>query len=1138
MQMANLPASTRISGLFARRLPVLGVLTGVLLALTSASIHAQEVPELQTSTGHSRNIDSPLLVKEFGLLFTRDSYGEIKAWDFASGKVLKTWTYTTLYEGLHGPVYLPDRGWVAVCNADGLDLYRASDLTLVVHLPETRISRPHYDPLTKRLYCTSTSPNGLRVLEVDLDALKFKTKPGQFLRLPNTPGKNQLTVYNMLTLSDGRLLLQFGPGEGSALVDPSDWSKVERLPGEQRRIVRGQGEELVAVSSSPGKARIEVLDGRTLAVLRGADIIPATRADTVSGYTLSDFTAPAPGQSIRMIFRGYQHLLLVDAQTLKVTLRIDLTKDFGPKALAVEDLRTLSRNEWLVTGMGAPSIVRWLERRVVRTMGQRTYYSAKIATASEGFRFFISNLNGSSRRIDFTEDGVNIAEFDEQPLAAAYSPDGRHVAFQRYQDSSARISRADEFPRKDRVFNRTNQVKLSDNFNFVFSPDSRLLAALTATTAHVYEVATGRLVFELGGGKMNFSPYLIAGIAAFSTDGKMLAISRVVEREGNKLHRCVQAFDLETGAMRWETPGTFAVMSYSPDGTEIVSMEFEAKTLVRLDAATGAIKSRTRLPEPQAGKPFIRWGLSADQRRLFTVGSKQVAVYEFPSLRLLSVHAPVGKSVNEVAFFARSDFFVTLDGDDLMRIWKVGAKEPLGILTLFGNGRDWCFNTPDFHFQASPAAMSDMYFVKGRSIIPLESLFEQFFTPKLATRLFAGETLQPAIDVLKIKVPPRVTLALDTGTRGLSVEDDIATISSATEQVKLDVEATSPEAAITEIHLYHNGKLVQSTTRGLFVEDDPDALTEKRTFPLTLLPGENTFRAVAINAQRIESIPAELVVKYAPPAGKGASAAVAAAGEKSGGGLQLHFIIVGLNKYRNPRFNLNYAVADATAVREHIEKRAAGIFSKINTHVLFDDQAAKPAIVAAFQQVAAAAGPRDAFIFYYAGHGVMSGEARPKFYLVPYDVTQMYGADEKLASAAISSAELQELSRLIPAQKQLFVLDACQSAGALEAIAVRGAAEQKAIAQLARSSGTHWLTASGSEQFATEFAELGHGAFTYVLLQGLAGKADSGDGRVTVNELKAWLESELPEVTQKHKGTPQFPASYGFGQDFPLTIKN
>ena len=102
---------------------------------------------------------------------------------------------------------------------------------------------------------------------------------------------------------------------------------------------------------------------------------------------------------------------------------------------------------------------------------------------------------------------------------------------------------------------------------------------------------------------------------------------------------------------------------------------------------------------------------------------------------------------------------------------------------------------------------------------------------------------------------------------------------------------------------------------------------------------------------------------------------------------------------------------------------------------------------------------------------------------------------------------------------------------------MRGAAEEKAIAQLARSTGTHWLTASGSEQFASEFDQLGHGAFTFVLLEALAGKAAGDDGRVTVNELKAYLDRVVPEVTKKYNGQEQYPASFGFGQDFPVSVK-
>ncbi|HRX00430.1 MAG TPA: caspase family protein, partial [Cyclobacteriaceae bacterium] len=154
------------------------------------------------------------------------------------------------------------------------------------------------------------------------------------------------------------------------------------------------------------------------------------------------------------------------------------------------------------------------------------------------------------------------------------------------------------------------------------------------------------------------------------------------------------------------------------------------------------------------------------------------------------------------------------------------------------------------------------------------------------------------------------------------------------------------------------------------------------------------------------------------------------------------------------------------------------------------------------------------------------------------DVTQLYGRDDMLAEKALSATELKEISRKINAQKQVFILDACQSAAALDAVTRRGVAEERAIAQLARSTGTFWITATGSEQFATEFESLGHGVFTYALIEGLQGKADGGnpDNKITVRELNAYIESRVPELAEEYKGTPQFPSGYSFGNDFPLVI--
>jgi uncharacterized caspase-like protein len=62
-----------------------------------------------------------------------------------------------------------------------------------------------------------------------------------------------------------------------------------------------------------------------------------------------------------------------------------------------------------------------------------------------------------------------------------------------------------------------------------------------------------------------------------------------------------------------------------------------------------------------------------------------------------------------------------------------------------------------------------------------------------------------------------------------------------------------------------------------------------------------------------------------------------------------------------------------------------------------------------------------------------------------------------------------------------------------------------------------------------------HGVFTYALLQGLAGAADAEQrGYVSVKGLSAYVENEVPEITNKMAGYEQMPQSVLPAEDFPL----
>ena len=166
------------------------------------------------------------------------------------------------------------------------------------------------------------------------------------------------------------------------------------------------------------------------------------------------------------------------------------------------------------------------------------------------------------------------------------------------------------------------------------------------------------------------------------------------------------------------------------------------------------------------------------------------------------------------------------------------------------------------------------------------------------------------------------------------------------------------------------------------------------------------------------------------------------------------------------------------------------------------------------------------------------GSKPSEFFFIPYDVTQLYGNDDLLEAKGISANELRKAFVAIRAQKQLIVVDACQSGGATEMLAMRGAAEEKALMQLARSAGIAVLSSTGTEQLASEVKQLGHGIFTFSLIEGLNGKADGGekDGKITVKELAAFLEDNVPELTKKYRGTTQYPNTSIRGMDFPIVV--
>jgi hypothetical protein len=290
-----------------------------------------------------------------------------------------------------------------------------------------------------------------------------------------------------------------------------------------------------------------------------------------------------------------------------------------------------------------------------------------------------------------------------------------------------------------------------------------------------------------------------------------------------------------------------------------------------------------------------------------------------------------------------------------------------------------------------------------------------------------------------------------------------------------------------------------------------------KTFDINLVPGNNEISVSAFSDGDIESSEASIDIVYK--------------------GLQktsdCWVISIGINNYENEAMTLTYARPDAQAFADVINSKAVRLFNKIHVYTLLDKDATKARILATLDEICKQMKKEDVFVWFYAGHGSMVDNG---FYFITSEVTGLYQQD-KLKSA-LYVGELEAKFKLLPALKQVIFIDACQSGSSVEALAMRGGAEEKALAQLSRSSGIHVMASSESNQQSAEIKSLNHGVFTYVLLEALNGKADGApmDSKITVYEIKSYIDDQVPEISYKLIRHKQFPSTFSIGHDFPLVM--
>lgn len=241
----------------------------------------------------------------------------------------------------------------------------------------------------------------------------------------------------------------------------------------------------------------------------------------------------------------------------------------------------------------------------------------------------------------------------------------------------------------------------------------------------------------------------------------------------------------------------------------------------------------------------------------------------------------------------------------------------------------------------------------------------------------------------------------------------------------------------------------------------------------------------------------------------------------------LFLVTIGINNYQSLKPGLHYSRVDADAIVKFFKTQEGKIYDRVYPIVLYDNNATKAKILEAIKQPARA---QDMMIIYFAGHGI--GIER-KYYFLPYETPSWDNAIIK--QYGVSNDDITTPLVQNEARKQLLLLDTCES-GTLVVAMRGGGSEERAVDQLNKTTGAHIISAANEAQGAGETRDLGHGFFTYALLEGLSGKADSNkNGVIEIFELLPFVSSEVKEIAAKYK-VEQQPLVRMSGEDFPVAV--
>jgi len=764
----------------------------------------------------------------------------------------------------------------------------------------------------------------------------------------------------------------------------------------------------------------------------------------------------------------------------------------------------------------------------IKTFYHSTYVNS-VSFSPDGRYIASGSYNGTIKLWDI-ESGKEIKTFSGHSTyvnSVSLSPDGKYLVG---------ISNANTI--KLWEVESGKEIKTffgyTDNINSAsFSPDGKYIASGDRdTTIKLWDIESGKEIKTFSG-----HTYSVEAVS-FSSNGKYIASGS--SDDTVKLWEVESGKEVKTFTDTRDT--TVEAVSFSPNGKYIASGDWD-KTIKLWDIESGkeikTFSGHTSIVNSVSFSPngkYIASGSSDDTVKLWEVESgKEVKTFTGHTAPVTSVSfSPNGKyiasgdwdntiklwevesgkekrtflghtnEVNSINFSPDDKYLVSGSDDGTVKVWNVETGE---LIYTIINGKDgeWLTYTPEGFFTGSEWATKNLvHIVDGLEVIGIDQVYDKLYRPDLVAAKMRGE------DISVYAKEVNLASLVRSGSVPVVTLENLPE-NPTSRDITFDVCVKNTGGGIGKVNLVLNGKTIQ-LSEGV---SSSTGQTVNFRHTITLQNGENTIEAFAYNGSgMVESRRPSSIISWEGKTTKP----------------NLYVLTLAINKYRDKSLWLNYCVPDANAIAESFKSQESGLYENVYVSSLQDGEVTKEGISEEFERLSNLVTADDVFVFYISGHGTTYDDG--DYYYLPVNIR--YTSREEIPIQGVSKNDLIENLSLIKAGKTLLMLDTCNSGAFFANSGQRGLSEKTAIDRLTRATGHATLAASSDSQSAMEGYE-GHGVFTYVLLEGLKGEADSNDdGFVTLLELASYVENEVPERSYEKWGYEQVPQKDLRRQDFPI----